>query len=432
VAKGWQSPRGPWSAVGVNNQAHHGVLVRITTVFHQLLGVSDLLVDSVSLSPDGLVIKVRPKWRKPRCGQCGKRAPREDMGVSRRWRQLGWGSVKVWLEYSPRHVLCRQCGGVRVERVPWAAHRARFTLEFEEMTAYLAQVTDKTQVTKQMGISWESVGAIVERVVARCLDPERLKNLTRIGADEFSYKKRHRYLTTVVDHDERRIVWAAKGRSSETLEAFFDELGPEGCERLECVTIDMSAAFIKAIRHRIPNASLIFDRFHVQKLAGDALDEVRREQLRELRGTAEGKTLFRSRFALLKNPWNLNHSEKQKLSSLQETDAPLYRAYLLKETLARALDYKQPKRAEAAIEEWMSWASRSKLKPFVKVARTIRKYKKGVLAYVEHRLTNRLVEGLNNHLRVIARRAYGFHSAPPLIAMLFLCCGGIDLHPPLP
>jgi len=250
------------------------------------------------------------------------------------------------------------------------------------MTAYLAQVTDKTQVTKQMGISWESVGAIVERVVVRCLDPDRLKNLTRIGVDEFSYKKRHRYLTTVVDHDERRIVWAAKGRSSATLEAFFDELGPEGCDRLECATIDMSAAFIKAIKHRIPNASLIFDRFHVQKLAGDALDEVRREQLRNLRGTDEGRTLFRSRFALLKNPWNLKRDEKQKLSDLQQSNAPLFRAYLLKESLAQALDYKQPKRAEAALDDWLSWASRSKLKPFVKVARTVRKYKQGILAYI--------------------------------------------------
>jgi len=412
--------------------AHHGVLVRITTVFRQLLGVSDLLVESVSLSPEGLVIRVRPRWRKPRCGECGKRSPQEDRGRTRRWRHLGWGSTKVWFEYSPRHVRCRSCDGVRVEHVPWAAHCSGFTEEFEEMTAYLAQGTDKTKVMKQMGISWASVGRIVERVVARCLDSDRFQDLIRIGVDEFSYRKRHRYLTTVVDHDKRRVVWAAKGRSSETLEAFFDELGPEGCARIECATIDMAAGFIKAIRHRIPDALLVFDRFHVQKLASDALDDVRREQLRDLRGTMEGKTLFRSRFALLKNPWNLQHSEKQKLSDLQQSNAPLYRAYLLKETLAQALDYKQPKRAERALDNWLSWASRSKLKPFVKVARTVRKYKQGILAYIKDRLTNGLVEGINNHLRMIARRAYGFHSASALISMLFLCCGGIELHPPLP
>jgi transposase len=406
--------------------------VRITTVFRRLLGVSDLLVTAVSLESEGLVLGVRPRWRKPRCGECGHRAPQEGAGRSRRWRHLGWGAVKVWLEYQPRKVWCQRCAAVRTERVPWAQHRSRFTEEFEELVAYLAQVTDKTQVTKLMGISWASVGRIVERVVARGLDGDRLAGLTRIGVDEFGYRKRHRYLTTVVDHDERKIVWAAQGRSAATLEGFFDDLGEDGCKRIESVTIDMSAGFIKAIEERIPQAQLTFDRFHVQRLVSDALDEVRREQLRELRGTEEGKTLFRSRFALLKNPWNLQRSEQQKLHALQQTNAPLYRAYLLKETLAQALDYKQPWRAERALDEWLRWASRSKLKPFVKAARTVRKYKQGILAYVKDRLTNGLVEGLNNHLRMIARRAYGFHSAPALISMLFLCCGGIKLHPALP
>jgi len=406
--------------------------VRLTTLFRRLLGVSDLLVTTVTLDPEGLVLGVRPGWRKPRCGACGGRAPQEGAGRPRRWRHLGWGSVKVWLEYRPRKVWCRRCAGVRTERVPWAQHRSRFTEDFEELVAYLAQVTDKTQVTKLMGVSWVSVGRIVERVVARRLDAGRLKGLSRIGIDEFSYRKRHRYLTTVVDHDARKIVWAAEGRSAATLHAFFDELGEEGCTGIETVTIDMAAGFIKAIGDRIPGARLVFDRFHVQRLVSDALDEVRRHQLRKLRGTDEGKAIFRSRFALLKNPWNLKRTEKQKLNELQRTNAPLYRAYLLKETLAAALDYKQPWRAERALDEWLGWASRSKLQPFVKAARTIRKHKRGILAYVKDRLTNGLVEGLNNRLRVIARRAYGFHSAQALSSMLFLCCGGIELHPALP
>lgn len=418
--------------MGSYNHAYHGVLVRLTTLFRRLLGVSDLLVSTVSLASDGLVLGVRPRWRKPRCGECGRRSPQEGAGRVRRWRHLGWGSVKVWLEYQPRKVWCWHCAAVRTERVPWAHHRSRFTDDFEELVAYLVQVTDKTQVTKLMGISWASVGSIVERVVARRIDEGRLDGLTRIGIDEFSYRKRHRYLTTVVDHDTRKIVWAAKGRSAATLEEFFDELGEERCAGIESVTIDMAAGFIKAIRARIPEARMIFDRFHVQRLVSDAVDEVRREQLRELRGTDEGKSLFRSRFALLKNPWNLRRSEEQKLNELQRTNAPIYRAYLLKETLAAALDYKQPWRAERALNEWLCWAARSKLKPFVRLARTIRKHRQGILAYIKERLTNGLVEGLNNHLRMIARRAYGFHSAQALISMLFLCCGGIELEPALP
>jgi transposase len=321
---------------------------------------------------------------------------------------------------------------VRTEQVPWAPLGSRFTGEFEELVAYLAQVTDKTRVTELMGISWTTVGAIVERVVARRLDPARLEGLRRIGVDEFSYRKRHRYLTTVVDHDRRRVVWAAPGRSAETLGAFFEALGEERWAQLECVTMDMAGGYLKAVEERLPGVQIVFDRFHVQRLASDALDEVRREQLREIRGTEEGRELFRSRFALLKNPWNLTRDQKQKLSEVQRTNARLYRAYLLKETLAQALDYKQMWRARRALREWLAWASRSKLAPFVKAARTIREHFDGILAYIQERLTNGIVEGFNNKLRMIARRAYGFHTPPPLIAMLYLCCAGIVLDPPLP
>jgi transposase len=341
------------------------------------------------------------------------------------------GRLRIWLEYAPRRVECPGCG-VRSEQVPWAAHGSRFTGDFEELVAYLAQVTDKTRVTELMGISWTTVGAIVERVVARRLDSSRLEGLRRIGVDEFSYRKRHRYLTTVVDHDRRRVVWAAAGRSAETLGAFFDVLGEERCAQLECVTMDMAGGYIKAVEERLPEAQIVFDRFHVQRLASDALDEVRRALLREIRGTEEGRELFRSRFALLKNPWNLTRRETEKLRDVQRTNAPLYRAYLLKETLAQALDYKQTRRAKRALREWLAWASRSKLAPFVKAARTIREHFGGILAYIQERLTNGIVEGFNNKLRMIARRAYGFHSPPPLIAMLYLCCGGIKLNPPLP
>jgi transposase len=341
------------------------------------------------------------------------------------------GRLRIWLEYAPRRVECRRCG-VRTEQVPWAAQGSRFTGDFEELVAYLAQVTDQTRVTELMGISWSTVGAIVERVVARRLDPSRLEGLRRIGVDEFSYRKRHRYLTTVVDHNRRRVVWAAAGRSAETLGAFFDVLGEERCAQLECVTMDMAGGYIKAVEERLPEAQIVFDRFHVQRLASDALDEVRRELLRKIRGTEEGRELFRSRFALLKNPWNLTRRETEKLRDVQRTNAPLYRAYLLKETLAQALDYKQTWRAKRALREWLAWASRSKLAPFVKAARTIREHFDRILAYIQERLTNGIVEGFNNKLRMIARRAYGFHSPPPLIAMLYLCCGGIKLDPPLP
>lgn len=405
--------------------------MRITTLFRKFLGVEDVYVQEVDINEGGLFLTVRPRWWLPRCRGCGDVAPGYDQLPLRSWQHLPWGKVAVYLVYAPRRVECKSCG-VCAEKLPWAEGNTRFTAEFEEMVAYLAQLTDKTRVTKLLGISWRAVGRIIERVVQRRLDPGRLEGVKRIGVDEFSYRKRHRYITIVVDHDRRRVIWAGEGSSTETLEGFFKQLGPDGCSQIKEVTLDMSAAYIGAVKTSLPQASVIFDRFHVQKLASDALDEVRRSIVREQDDPEEASAVKGTRFALLKNPWDLTRTEKDKLCEVQKRNRPLYRAYLLKETLARALDYLQPKRATDTLRDWLAWACRSKLKPFERVAGTIKKHFDGVLAYVKGRLTNGFTEGINNKLRMVARRAFGFHSAEALIAMLFLTCGGIVLDPPLP
>lgn len=406
--------------------------MRITTVFRRLLGVTQMFVEEVIFTTSGdLAIQVAPTWRRSRCATCCRKAPRYDRQPLRRWRHLPWGRTPVHLLYEPWRVNCPRCG-VRVEQVPWAAPRGRFTYEFEELTAYLAQVTDQTQVVKMLGIAWETVGAIIERIVARRLDLDRLSNLRRIGIDEFSYRKHHRYLTFVVDHDRRRVVWAGQGRSSASLVPFFELLGPERCTKIETVTIDLSAAFIKAVREGLAQAEIVFDRFHVQRLATDALDEVRRSLVRSLPAGQEAAAIKDTRFVRLKNPENLTDRQRLSLAEVQRTNQPLYRAYLLKETLAQALDYRQPWRAERSLKAWLSWASRSQLGPFVRAARTIRKHLPGILAYIRTQLTNGLVEGLNAKVRMITRRSFGFHSPEALISMVFLCCGALKINPPLP
>jgi transposase len=319
-----------------------------------------------------------------------------------------------------------------VEKLPWGDAQSRFTWAFEELVAYLAQITDKTHVARMAGVAWATVGAIITRVVARKLEPQRLVGLHRLGVDEFSFRKRHRYLTVVVDHDRRRIVWAAEGSTAETLKGFFAQLGPEGCAAITLVTMDMAGSYQKAVRESLPNAEIVFDRFHVQQLATDALDEVRRALVRELEDREQASAVKNTRWALLKRPEDLSVHDREILSGVQRANQPLYRAYLLKETLAQALDYLQPARARRALQGWISWACRSRLKPFQKVARTLRDHLTGILAYIKHRLTNGLTEGLNNKLRLVSRRAYGFHSAEAIIAMLYLTCSGIPLNPPLP
>lgn len=391
-----------------------------------------MLVREVILEEAALLVRVRPSWHRPRCGECGAPGPGYDRSPTRRWRSLNLGAVRVQLEYEPQRVSCDDCKRVVTERVPWAAHGSSFTYDFEELTAYLAQITDKTSVTEVMGINWRTVGNIVERVIDRHRDGDAFGAPVRIGVDEFSYRRFHNYLTVVVDHDRRRVIWVGEGRSAESLAKFFDRLGEERCAAIEQATIDFSGGYQKAIRERLPRAEVIFDRFHVQRLASDALDEVRRTLVRELSNAEDGAAVKGTRWALLRNPWDLTNRDKARLRDVERMYKPLYRAYLLKESLAQALDYRQPKRASDALDRWLSWAHRSRLKPFVRVARTIRQHRDGILAYIRMRLTNGLVEGLNNRLRMIARRAYGFHSWRPLAAMLFLCCGGITLSPPLP
>ena len=405
--------------------------MRLTTVLRRLLGVTQMHVRDAYIGKSGLLaVGVRPSWLRSRCGACGERAPRYDRQPLRRWRHVPWGRTPVEVEYAPWRVSCGQCG-VRVEQVSWATRSSAFTETLEEMAAYLAQMTDRTAVSRLLGISWQAVGNIVERVVSRRLDGGRFENLRRIGIDEFSYRKRHHYLTVVVDHDRRRVVWAGKGRSAKTLERFFDRLGPAGCARLELVTVDLAASWQKALRARAPQARVVFDRFHVEQLASDAVDEVRRAEQRRL-GSKAGKKLKGMRYALLKHPERLKPKEERRLAELRRENRALDRAYELKEYLATILEQARPEEAKVLLDGWLAWASRSRLDPFVKLAQTVRKHAQGILAYLDTRMTNGPVEGINNKLRVIARRAYGFHSPGALISMLFLCCGGIELAPPLP
>src|SRR5690606_24453447 len=194
------------------------------------------------------------------------------------------------------------------------------------------------------------------------------------------------------------------------------------------------AAYKAALADKAPHVEVTFDRFHVQRLAHDALDEVRREIWRTMRNTDEqaAKAVKGTRFTLHRREHNRTDDDHARLSDIQRTHKPPFRAYLLKESLANTLDIDDPDDADRRLGRWLSWASRSRLEPFVKVARTIREHRDGIRAYLRERLTNGIVEGINNKLRMIARRAFGFHSPQALIAMLFLCCGGIVLDPPVP
>jgi transposase len=402
--------------------------MRATSLLTELLQLKQTRVCAVSFDDEGLVADVALTTRVPRCGACGDKARKGYDERVRLWRHLDLAGMMLRLRYPIRRVRCRRCG-VTTEAVPWADHGVGFTRMFEEHAAYLTQRADRTTVSSLLRVAWRTIGAIARRVADRFGPEDRLAGLTHIGVDELSYRRHHEYITVVVDHVRGNVVWAHPGKNADTLKLFFKQLGGERCAALEAVTIDMSAAYIKAVSEATPQAQIIFDRFHVQRLAHEAVDEVRREQVRGVKGTDEGAAIKDTRYALQKNPWNLSTDDKEKLAAVQKTNKPLYRAYLLKESLAKILDGRQIHVAYRRLHEWIGWAARSRLGPFQKLSRTIRTHADGILAYINTRMNNGRVEGLNGKTRTITRRAYGFHNADSLIGLIFLCCSGLYLHP---
>jgi len=409
--------------------------MRIVNVFRRLLGLQGLRVTRFEFRSDALVLFLDVESLRPHtlvCGRCRRRhrGGAYDTSPPRLWRHMDLGPWEIYLRSRLRRFRCRRCEMVVTEAPPWAEHASSFTRDFEDVVSFFAQQTNQTVVSRVMKIAWPTVGSIIRRTVERRGTPLARRRLRRIGLDEISYRKHHKYLTLVADHESGDVVWGGEGKSGKTLDGFLDALGEEGRTGIELVSLDMSAAFIERLRKRLPRATLVFDPFHVVKLGNDAVDKVRRAQVRALAGEARAQAVKNTRWILLKAPENLDGVEKLKLALLGKANRPLYRAYLLKEALRDVYAAPTAAGARRRLRAWLAWASRSRLPAFVKLARTLRKYFDGVLAAVEHGLSNGRLEGLNSKVRLLSHRAFGFHSAEALLALVYLCCSGIDI--PLP
>ena len=285
-----------------------------------------------------------------------------------------------------------------------------------------------------MRIAWRTVGSIITRVWA---DTERqfdrFAGLKRIGIDEISYKRGHRYLTIVVDHDSGRLVWAAPGRDKATLHAFFDALGEQRCAAVTHVSADGADWIAKVVTQRCPQAVRCADPFHVVSWATDALDEVRRDAWNQARGavtrrragraSGHARALKGARYALWKNPGNLTEKQQAKLAWVARTDPRLYRGYLLKEGLRLVFQLPHDQAAEA-LDRWVGWARRCRIDAFVVLQRRIVKHRDSILAAIEHGLSNGRIESVNTKVRLITRIAFGFRSPESLIALAMLSLGG--------
>ena len=410
--------------------------MRVTAAFNRLLALPGTTVREVLFEPARITVTVALRRRRLVCADCqySTRARYDTRTVDSSWRHLDLGRRRLVIKARLRRIACPQ-HGVRTEGVPFARVESGFTRDFEDLVAWLATRMDKTAVTQLVRIAWQTVGVICARVVADGLDPDRLDQLFEIGVDEVSWRKGHRYLTLVTDHRSGKVVWGAEGKDTAALDRFFAELGADRAARLAAVSTDMGPAFLKSIAKpgHAPQATVCIDPFHVVKLATDALDQVRRQVWNQLRAVdpTQAKKFKGARWVLLKRPEHLTDTQAATLRKLRRHGGAAWRAYGLKESLREVFagDLSATEAAEL-LDRWCAKASRSHLQPLVKLAGTIRTHHDGILAAVRLGINNARVEALNNKVRLITRRAYGFHSARAALALVMLACGPITLRLP--
>jgi transposase len=417
--------------------------VRNKSVWERACGLTRTIVERVEFDEraDAIVVSVRSGARqRNRCGHCRRRSPGYDAGDHRRrWRALDLGTTKVFVEANAPRVRCRT-HGVTVAAVPWARHGARHTRDFDDMAAWLAVRTSKSAVMDLLRVGWRTVGAIVARVNADIdATVDRLDGLRRIGIDEISYKRGHRYLIVVVDHDSGRLVWAGPGRNDTALHEFFDALGAERAALLTHVSADMANWIARVVADRAPNAVRSADPFHIVAWAIEALDIERhrawnaakgrrhgREFHRHPRSTGDAKQIAHARYALWKNPAELTDHQRHQLVWIAKTDPRLGRAYLLKEGLRYAFAVKGDE-GKAALDQWIQWARRSRIPAFVQLQRRIVAHRAAIDVALDTGLSQGLIESTNTKIRLLTRIAFGFHGPQPLIALAMLALGS---HPP--
>lgn len=438
------------------------------TLCKNLLNVNDVVIVNHDFFTDSdgvkhLRIKARPKKRKQNiCPICGKKCPGYDQAstIGKIWRGLDWGGIIVEIECPTNRIKCPEHGVVTAD-VPWAYPGSSFTKDFDLTAAWLATYLPRSTVSHYMRIDWATVGRCISRTL-NDIEPERsrrLNGLVNIGIDETSYKKGHKYITVVVNHDTNTVVWAAKGHGKTVLEQFYRSLTPEQLSSIKVVTGDGAKWITECVNEFTPECERCVDPFHVVEWAMSALDEVRRDAWRDAYTAAqdiakehprkpgrpktddpisakvtESKTrateIKTSTFALGKAPENLTENQRLKVEMIAATNPRLYRAYLMKEKLRLLLKIKDLNEAETELKKWLWWASHSRIPAFIELNKKIRRHKEHILNTIRLGMSNARIEAINNKIKLIVRKAYGFRNIQNMLDMVYLVCS--DLVIPLP
>ncbi|MEQ6117206.1 ISL3 family transposase [Bifidobacterium bifidum] len=413
-------------------------------IFKRLLNVKGMVVEDVSIddSPlrDAPILVARVRCRKAalRCSRCGRKCPKyDDGGGERRWRHQDFGCYRVELVGPAPRVECR-VHGVVVSRVPWAEPGIRFTRDFEMECTWLMTVANRKTVSGFLHVAWRTAGDIAGRVAGRLESgmPCMFDGLTAIGVDETSHRKGHTYITVVVDHERKRVIWAHDGYGKQVLDLFFEELTPEQRASIRIVTGDGARWIDSSVAGYCPNAERVPDSFHIVSWMTDCLDRVRKRlwnQARRAKDKTAAEAMKGLKYAVLRNPGDLTEHQSTALATLAGVDpkGQLYRSWQLKELL-RTLLHQPAGQAERELKRWINWASHSRIPEIVELCRKIRRRRDDILRTIRPGHSNARLEAFNNRIKVTIRMAYGFHHVDNLIAMIKLRCSGLPIRLPAP
>lgn len=443
-------------------------MVSTNTLCKKLLNVKSAVIEGANFYTDEegvnhIRIHARPNvWHEDDCPFCHKRCRRYDKKNPhpRIWRGLDWGGTLVEISYDTHRIECPE-HGVLVADVPWAYPGSGFTKDFDLTVGWLATYLPRSTVSEYMRIDWETVGRCVHRTM-NDIEPEisrRLDGLVNIGIDETSYKKGHKYITIVVNHDTNTVVWAAQGHGKSVLTQFYRQLTPEQLSSIRVVTGDGAKWITECVNAFTPGCERCVDPFHVVEWAMEALDEVRREAWREAYdealqlatehhgkkgrpsaddveasmvkdARAKANEIKNSAYALGKAPEHLTENQQAKVEMIAKNNNRLYRAYCMKEMLRLLLKMKDVNEAEAELKQWLWRASHSRIDAFKKLYQKVRRHKEHILNAIRLGMSNARIEAINNKIKLIIRKAYGFRNIQNMLDMVYLVCS--DLRITLP
>jgi transposase len=366
------------------------------------------------------------EWPCPECGtQCGL----YDHQPERQWRHLDTCQYRTILHAEPPRSNCSEHGPRQV-KLPWAEPGSRFTMLMEAVAIEWLKHASQKAVAKQLGLSWEEIHGIMDRAVSRGLKRRRAEPVARLGIDEKSTRRGQRYLTLVNDLDQGRVLYVAEDREQKSLDGFWTTLTIDQRNSIQAVAVDMWDAYLNSLRTHLPDADskIVFDKFHIAQHLGEAVDEVRRKENKNLYRTGN-KQLKGTRFKWLKNPNNMTTDEKRAFAPLRRSALKTARAWALKQMAMKFFDYSYEQPARKHFRWWHAWAVRSRLRPMIKVAGMLKRRFENIVTYLRHRITNAASESINAKIQWVKYTARGFRNRQNFIRAIYFHAGGLDLAP---